>query len=52
MGLPARLPCPCPLTISLPNAQNLLVAEAVVRGVRQHEDFSSLSYGESGCVSE
>ena len=45
MGLPARLPCPYPLTVSLPNAQNLLAIEAVVRWLRQHEDSSSLSYG-------
>jgi hypothetical protein len=43
---------PCPLTVSLPNAQNPLVAQAVVRWVRQHEDFSSLSYGWSGCLFE
>lgn len=36
---------PYPLTVSLPNAQNILVVQAVMRWVRQHEDFSSLSYG-------
>jgi trans-aconitate methyltransferase len=35
----------CPLTVSLPNAQNILVAQAVLRWVQQHEDFSSLSDG-------